>query len=353
MQAIAPAQLSRAAQRALSRWLVVCLTLVAAMVLIGGLTRLTESGLSITQWKLLSGTLPPLSEAAWAAEFAQYQQSPQFQQVNAGFTLADFRQIFWLEYLHRLLGRIVGLAVIGGALAIALRVALPRFLRVRLILASLLVMAQGLAGWLMVKSGLIDVPRVAPLRLALHLSLAFALFSLLLWTRWQLQPPAPARPAARKLRWYARACLALGAIQIVLGALVAGLRAGHSYNTFPLMDGQWIPGGLHLLSPWWRNHLENVMTVQFQHRVGAIALALGAAGLCIALAREGQRRLAAMLAGAITVQFALGVATLLSVVAIALAAAHQLVALWLFATLLRAYYLTTPPSRQVLLASGD
>ncbi len=310
------------------------------MVLIGGLTRLSESGLSIVEWKLVSGTLPPLSHATWEQEFEAYQTSPQYAQVNRGFSLADFKHIYWLEYLHRALGRIVGLALIIPFLVFAARRMLPGWMVRRMLVACLLVAAQGLVGWIMVASGLVDEPRVNPLKLGLHLSLAFALFGLLLWTRWQA---GGARPAA-----YGRgACLlqlamALGAIQIFLGALVAGLDAGLSYNSFPLMDGQWIPSGLHRLSPWWLNHVENILTVQFQHRLAAYALTAAIVAFVASAwdsANATQRFWLRALLAALLLQFSLGVATLLSVVAIPLASLHQLGALLLFSVLLRLIWL--------------
>lgn len=325
-------------QSAILRWLRLCILLVVCMVALGGVTRLTESGLSIVEWKLVGGTLPPLSTTDWETEFAEYRTSPQFQKVNAYFTLTDFKRIFWLEYLHRLLGRIIGLVIVGGTACFGLRKRMPRPLTRRMLAICALTATQGTVGWVMVASGLVDQPRVAPVKLGLHLLLAFSLFSALLWTFWQARGdghPHPIRPLARLVR----IALALVILQVALGALVAGLRAGLSYNTYPLMDGQWIPHGLHLLTPWWKNHLENILTVQFQHRIGAVVASVAVIGLSVSLLRRNlETTLAKRLIGALTLQFSLGVATLLSVVNLWLASAHQLVALLLVALLLRTVY---------------
>ena len=328
-------------QRSIRRWLGVCAVLVALMVLIGGLTRLTESGLSIVEWKLLSGTLPPLSRAAWQAEFEAYQATPQFKLVNHAFTLGDFQSIYWLEYLHRLLGRVIGLAVMLPLVYFAARRAFsPRLFR-RMLGLLLLVGAQGTVGWIMVASGLVDAPRVAPIKLALHLLLAFGFFAALLVTRWQVgESDSTAQPAAsvglRVLAWLA---LAASVLQIGFGALVAGLRAGLSYNTYPLMDGALIPDGLHTLSPWWLNHVESVLTVQFQHRMGALLVVALVALLALRLRQiSAHRRLAHALFLALFGQFTLGVVTLLSGVNLWLASLHQLGALVLFALLVRGVY---------------
>lgn len=325
-------------RRIIANWLLVCLALVGLMVFIGGITRLTESGLSIVEWKLLSGTLPPLTEKAWDAEFDAYKATPQFRWVNRDFTLGDFKNIYWLEYIHRLLGRVIGLAVILPFCYFAARKMLPRPLLIRGLAISVLVAAQGAVGWVMVASGLIDQPRVAPIKLAAHLLLAFTVFGLMLWTRWQvLGHPRMLRlpPLARLVR----VALALVTLQIFLGALVAGLRAGLTYNTYPLMDGQFIPDGLFLLSPWWVNHLESPLMVQFQHRMGAIVAVLAVFGFAAwAWKTLPLRSLANQLALTISLQFCLGIATLITNVNMWLASAHQLIALVLVSLLLRTLY---------------
>ena len=324
------------------RWLTLCLTLIALMVAVGGVTRLTESGLSIVEWKLVSGTLPPLTDAAWNAEFDAYKTSPQFAKVNSSFALADFKNIFWLEYLHRLLGRIIGLSIMLPFFYFWVRGALPSRLRNRFLFISLLVAAQGTVGWVMVASGLVDAPRVAPIKLAAHLLLAFSLFSAILWTRFQLLDIHRVF-SSRSMAIATRALLLLTVMQITFGALVAGLRAGRSYNTYPLMDGQFSPEGLHQMQPWWLNHLESVVTVQFQHRMGALLIV--AYGLFF-ITNYYRRSTASLrpalrfLMATIITQFVLGVATLLSGVNIALASLHQLVALLLVSLLVWLIYLT-------------
>lgn len=317
------------------------------MVLIGGLTRLTESGLSIVEWKLLSGIFPPLTEQSWQHEFAAYQTSPEYQKINSGFALADFKRIFWLEYIHRVLGRVIGLALLLPFIYFTARRMLPKPFVKRMAIACVLVAAQGAVGWIMVASGLVDQPRVSPLKLTLHLSLALALFGWLLWARWQLAP-APRPVAASKYALAARLLLVAATLQIIFGALVAGLDAGYSYNTFPLMDGQWIPTGLHLLSPWWLNHLESILTVQFQHRVMAYAVAFGILVFVAWAWRDAiptQRFWLKALAGAVFLQFSLGVATLLSEMNIALASMHQLGAVLLLGVLLRVMWFYPCTSR--------
>ncbi len=326
-------------RRAIARWLRACILLVALMVAVGGVTRLTESGLSIVEWKLVSGTVPPMNDAAWQAEFDAYKATPQFQQVNHDFTIRDFKSIFWLEYLHRLLGRIIGMMVVVPLAYFAARKMLPRALLWRGLTIAALVGAQGAIGWVMVASGLQDQPRVEPLKLAAHLLLAFVVFALMLWTRWQVlgMPKLTAPP--RGLALAARTLLALLVLQIFFGALVAGLRAGLAYNSYPLMDGQFIPDGLHLMQPWWLNHLESALTVQFQHRMGAVVVvaAILIFSAC-AWKNLALRSLANQLALLVALQFTLGVATLITVVNPWLASAHQLVALALVGVLLRTIY---------------
>ena len=327
-------------QRAVANWLLACILMVALMVSVGGVTRLTESGLSIVKWNLISGTLPPMSAEAWQHEFDDYKQTPQYKKVNSDFQVGDFKHIFWLEYLHRLLGRAIGMVVLAPLLYFLARQQLTCALVKRCFFIFVLIGAQGTVGWVMVASGLNDQPRVEPLKLAAHLLLAFSVFSLMLWTRWQVL--GQARPAAsRCVAKLARLTLVLLIIQITFGALVAGLRAGLTYNTYPLMDGQLIPGGLHLMQPWWLNHVENVLTVQFQHRMTAILVVASTMTLCIVGWRHRHLHTTLrMILIAICSQFVLGVATLLSHVEIPLASAHQLLALILVGLMIRALYLT-------------
>lgn len=324
--------------RLLKRWLTLATVLVMAMVVLGGVTRLTESGLSIVEWKLVSGIVPPMSETAWTEEFDAYKTSPQFEKVNRNFTVEDFQQIYWLEYMHRLLGRIIGLVIVGGTVYFGIRGYLPRPLFRRMVAISLLVAAQGTVGWLMVASGLVDQPRVAPIKLALHLLLAFALYAALLWTRWQMLGH-PRITERRRVGLAVRGLLVLVIVQVIFGALVAGLRAGLTYNSFPLMDGEFILPGLYAMEPWWLNHLENIAMVQFQHRIGGIAVLLAGTGFVLwSWKKVAIRHALLLLLAVILLQFCLGVATLLSVVALPLAVAHQFVALWLTGILVRIVY---------------
>lgn len=334
-----------APQRALRIWLLACMTMVALMVFIGGVTRLTESGLSIVEWKLVTGILPPFTEAGWEAELAEYRNSPQYRQINRGMSIAEFRQIYWLEWLHRLLGRLTGLVFALPFVWFTLRGQPGSPLTRRMGLACLLVVAQGALGWLMVASGLQDDPRVSPLRLAAHLSLAFFLFCYLYWTWLRLHnvtrhppPPGAARFSFPLSGVTIRLVTALIFIQIMLGAFVAGMDAGLVYNSWPLMDGDWIPPNLLRLEPWWRNLIEFVPMVQWQHRSVAYIVVAAVLGFCAAGWKTGPRRLLALFAALLLLQFALGVFTLIHAVPLSLASAHQMVALALLACAVRLCY---------------
>jgi cytochrome c oxidase assembly protein subunit 15 len=313
------------------------------MIVIGGLTRLTESGLSIVEWKLLSGTLPPLTQAGWEEEFAAYQTSPEYLHKNYGMTLPQFKGIFWLEYLHRLLGRVIGLAFILPLLFLWMRRGTAPFgpdgFRGRMTLIAALVGLQGTVGWYMVKSGLVDVPWVSPYRLALHLSLAVSIFGLLLATYLRLRPAIAANNTPASLHRLSRLTLAALFMQIVLGAFVAGLDAGMTYNTFPLMDGDFIPMEMRALEPSLRHYLENVASVQFLHRwwafaVAALTLLLAGRVMTHSSTSREQRILAAFMMLAVLAQMALGIATLLLVVPVGLATLHQAMAVLLFGLVL-------------------
>jgi len=321
-----------ASQPVVAAWLFACAALVMGVLIVGGITRLTHSGLSIVQWRPLTGVLPPLSEGDWAALFDQYRASPEFQQVNRGMDLAGFKPIFWWEYAHRLLGRVAGLAFLLPLawFAASRRIARPLFLRLSMIFA--LGALQGALGWYMVASGLVDDPRVSPVRLSAHLAMALLLIGLLLWTAWTVAGTGlPRRPVPVTAR------LAVGAVFLMAmsGALVAGTHAGLAFNTFPRMEGQWVPDGLFALDPWYENFLANLATVQFLHRAIALlvvlAILLAAWTLRASAAAASVRRL---LVPALALQLGLGVATLLSHVNITLAAAHQASAVLLFASAL-------------------
>ena len=313
--------------RAVAVWLLCCCAMIFGMVVIGGITRLTLSGLSITEWQPLTGILPPLSGAQWAAEFEKYRQIPQYRLLNAGMSLADFQTIYWWEYVHRLWGRLIGVVYALPFLYFWLRGRLPKRLLVPLAGIFLLGAAQGVLGWYMVESGLADRVDVSQYRLVAHLALALAIYGLTLWIALGLLADAPRAPVAPRWRRGAEAIIALVALTIVAGGFVAGLHAGLIYNTFPLMDGNFVPAGYAQLRPFLRNWFENVAAVQFDHRVlamtsAAAVLLLWVAGRRARLPDPARLALHALLAAAV-LQFALGVSTLLLVVPIPLAAAHQ------------------------------
>lgn len=353
-------QAARRARRQVALWLFAMCAMVLVMIGLGGATRLTGSGLSIMEWAPLSGTLPPLSEAEWNRLFALYRQIPQYRLVNQGFGLDGFKHIFWLEWSHRLWGRAMGIAFLLPLVWFAATGAISRAMLPRLALLFVLGGLQGAVGWFMVASGFTaDNVSVEPVRLVVHLAMALALYVAMLWialTQWRgplarevlgrellgrgalgVRPPA-------LLRSMARLSVASVALTILAGGFVAGLHAGLTYNTFPLMDGRLVPEGYAALTPVWRNLIGNVAAVQFDHRVLATAtLLLATATAATGLARlpRGATRMAlAALGGAAVAQYALGVATLLSVVRVDLAILHQAGAvLLLTASLIAAHHL--------------
>ena len=323
-----------ATQRGLNQpvfyWLLFCAGLVLAMVVVGGLTRLSESGLSIVEWKPVSGILPPLNEAQWQASFAAYQTSPQYQKVNAGMGLAAFKGIFWLEYVHRLLGRLVGVVFLLPLVGFAVAGRLERRQGLRYLAIFALGGLQGLVGWLMVKSGLQDTPMVSPVRLALHLGIAFVIFSLLLWEALRLTAEGAQRPAPLLARVMPLAVFG----QVLLGALVAGMDAGMVYNSFPSMNGYVVPPDAWLPQLGLLNPVANPVCAQLIHRLGAYAvfgLVLLAAWRLPRMNAAGERARWTML-GLVFLQFMLGVATLLGQVPLPLASLHQTGAALLFAS---------------------
>ena len=315
---------------AITNWLFACCALIFIMVLLGGITRLTESGLSIVHWRPFTGWLPPIGDKEWAAMFDAYRSSPEFRQLNFWMTIDDFRQIFWLEYLHRLLGRLIGIVYLLPFLWFVVRYRLPAGLAGRLFAMFVLGGAQGALGWYMVKSGLVDRPSVSQYRLAAHLGLAVLIYGFLLHTAAGLRPrvAAAVRPALPP-RGAALTVLLIFATMI-WGAFLAGIDGGTVYNTFPLMNGHVVPPGALAMSPVWLNPFENVAAVQFIHRVLGIATALTAVGLWLRYRSPGSPRTLAVMAAAGAFQLALGIATVLSAAAIPVAWAHQAGALLLF-----------------------
>ncbi|MGA8611650.1 MAG: COX15/CtaA family protein [Xanthobacteraceae bacterium] len=319
-------------RRAIRLWLYAVAALVLAMVLVGGATRLTESGLSITEWQPVMGALPPMTEAQWQDEFHKYQEIPQYRELNQGMSLAAFKTIFWWEWTHRFLGRAIGVAFLLPLLWFLWRGWVGPGLRAGLWLIFGLGALQGAVGWWMVASGLADRVEVSQYRLATHLTLACVIYVAIVWTARGLDDAPPA-PIPGRIRAGALALLALVLGQIYLGALVAGLRAGHIFNTWPLIDGAFVPDTARLFSdmPWWRNFFENTLTAQFDHRMLAYLVFIGALLHAFRVARttgEGPALAGAVaLAIAVTAQAALGIWTLLMVAPISLAMLHQATAM--------------------------
>ena len=323
-------------------WLLLCCSLLFVLIVIGGVTRLTRSGLSIVEWQPIIGTLPPLSEAQWLEIFDKYKQTPEYKQVNFGMSLAAFKGIFWWEYVHRLLGRLLGVAFLVPALWFLLRRQVDRELGLKLAGIFLLGALQGLMGWLMVKSGLVDDPRVSHLRLTAHLGLAFLIFAAMFWVALDLLRAGHAQshptPLRRRLARFATALVWVVFVMVLTGGLVAGIRAGFAYNTFPLMNGHFVPPEIFMIEPLHLNFFNNMATVQFDHRLLAWLLAFTVPLLWLACRRledgHGARIAATMLLAALALQIALGIATLLLRVPVALAAAHQAGAVLVFASAL-------------------
>lgn len=307
-------------------WLYAVAALIVLMVVVGGATRLTESGLSITEWKPVTGTLPPLTQADWLAEFEKYKAIPQYEILNKGMGLEGFKQIFWWEWGHRLLGRIIGLAFLLPFLYFAIRRVLHGTLLVRCLTLFVLGGLQGAVGWWMVASGLTERTSVSQYRLAIHLTLACVILTATVAVGRTLTLPAIAA-VPRRVRWSAYGLLALVLLQIFAGGLVAGLDAGLSFNTWPLMDGRLIPTAAQLgaMDPAWRNLFENVMTVQFVHRAIAYAIFVGAALHAFDAARVGGdvSKGAWALLALVGAQATLGILTLVNMVPLDLALSHQ------------------------------
>jgi cytochrome c oxidase assembly protein subunit 15 len=320
------------ATRAAQIWLYAVAALIFATLIVGGATRLTESGLSITEWKPVTGVLPPMSERQWQSEFAMYQEIPQYRELNRGMSLDQFKTIYWWEWTHRMLARLVGAAFLLPFLLFLWQGMIPERLKARLWTIFFGGAALGAVGWWMVSSGLAGTERisVSQYRLAFHLTLASLIYAAIVWTARELSPHAPAEIPPR-LRTTALALAALILLQIYLGALVAGLDAGMSFNTWPLIDDAFIPAAdrLWFAVPWWRNVFENTLTVQFDHRMVAYLILL----LAILHALDAWKRRARALMGAavlavlVTAQATLGIVTLLNVAPLGLSLAHQAMAI--------------------------
>ena len=314
--------LIRRNDRAIGLWLLACCAMVFVMVVLGGITRLTQSGLSIMEWAPLKGALPPLSEAEWQRLFALYQQIPEYQQVNHGMTLAEFRGIFWWEWAHRLWGRLIGVVFLLPFLWFLIRGRIRRGLAPRLALLFALGAAQGALGWFMVASGFADRVDVSQYRLVAHLTLALAIYVAMLWTALDLLRTSERWPVSPRLATHLTLALALLCLTIAMGGFTAGLHGGLVYNSFPLMGGEIAPPDLWGMAPAWINLFENPAAAQFVHRWLAITTMLTV--LTLGWRDRAAGSLPVRLAGAMALlQVALGIATLLLVVPVRLAALHQ------------------------------
>lgn len=335
-------------RRLVAWWLLGMCFMILVMVALGGATRLTGSGLSIMEWAPLSGVLPPMTEAEWVRLYDLYRTIPQYALLNQGFGIEGFKGIFWLEWLHRQWGRLIGLAYAGGLAWFWLRGRIPPGSAPRLLGLLALGALQGAVGWYMVASGFeADRTAVSPYRLVIHLGLALLIYAALLWTALGLLRPAPDAPAAaRPVRRMVQVTVWCVAAAMLAGGFVAGTRAGFTWNTFPLMDGSWVPQGLFALDPWWRNLTANLLAVQFNHRLLATLAALTAAGAVWAAWRRlpagRARRAVAWLGASVALQYALGVATLLWVVPVSLGTLHQATAVLVLTTALLALHALRP-----------
>lgn len=318
--------------RKVARWLLLLCALVFVMVVLGGVTRLTGSGLSMADWRPIMGALPPMSDEAWQRTFDLYQATPEYEKVNSHMDVGDFKGIFWLEYLHRLLGRLIGIVFLVPFLVFAMRGYIQLREWPKYLLMFILGGMQGVLGWYMVKSGLVDNPHVSQYRLVAHLVAAILIYAYMFWIALDLLfPPTGSAPHP----WYRKtlALTALISVTVISGGFVAGLKAGKIYNTFPMMGEYWTPPGMFALEPWWRNLFDNMATVQFDHRILAITTF---ALVLVYRLRIGKTTLPARIAKGTNallhtavLQVALGIATLLLVVPVSLAAMHQAVAMLL------------------------
>lgn len=331
--------------RPIALWLLAVAALVFAMVVVGGVTRLTRSGLSIVEWNPVMGAVPPLTQARWQTEFEKYQRTPEYQKVNTGMSLDAFKRIYYVEWTHRLLGRLIGVVFFVPLVYFAVRRRLSGGLARRLVAVFILGALQGALGWFMVQSGLVDVPRVSPYRLTAHLASAVIIYGYVLWMALDLlsgNTKPPAAPRLRRLGWIVTGLVFM---MILAGGFVAGTRAGSVFNTFPLMNGHFFPPGLYAMDPWWVNVFENVATVQFHHRLLAYMLMIAVvfywqSGRNTALSKPARVALHLLLA-ALLAQVTLGIATLLLAVPVSLGAIHQAGALVVFSIALYLNHLWT------------
>ena len=317
-------------------WLIVCAATIFAMILLGGITRLTHSGLSMVEWKPVTGVIPPLTDNAWQLEFEKYKAYPEYQKINVDMILPEFKAIYYFEYAHRVLGRFIGILFLLPFLFFYLTKRVTKSLTPKLITIFILGGLQGLLGWYMVKSGLINEPQVSQYRLTAHLGAAVIIYAYIIWVVYGLLLPSQSQYSDknRKLYFTSLGLTVLVITMILSGGFVAGTRAGFAYNTFPLMAGKIIPEGLFILQPWWSNFFDNIVTVQFNHRLLAYVIAIFATFLGLKLLRSKPENLPRIaihtLFAMLIIQITLGVATLIYSVPVILGAAHQSGAILLF-----------------------
>lgn len=327
-------------KRSMLIWLFAGCFLVFGMVVVGGITRLTGSGLSITEWKVVTGAIPPLNEAQWLTEFEKYKQIPQYQQMNAHFTLEDFKFIFFWEYIHRLFGRMIGVVFMIGFVFFVIKRAIPSHLLPKLLFMFVLGGIQGFLGWYMVSSGLTQNVRVSHIRLAIHLTFAFITFGYIFYTALGeiYNKPAANADGLTKFRSAATWLLVLVTVQIIYGAFVAGTKAGMVFNTWPKMGDEWVANSVFFT--WHQDGLDSLVnslaTVQFIHRSLAYLITIFVAVLgykiyTATVVNTGQRKAVLLLASGILLQVVLGITTLLLQVPLWLGVLHQAVAFFLFA----------------------
>ena len=330
--------MDQASRKQVATWLLVCCAMIFSMVVVGGVTRLTHSGLSMVEWQPLVGTIPPLNQVQWDEVFHKYQQTPEYLKINRGMALEEFKGIFWWEYFHRLLGRSIGMVFLLPFLYFLARKKIDKPLMIKFAGIFLLGGLQGGMGWYMVASGLVDNPHVSQYRLTAHLGLAFLIYTAILWTALGLLSPKTAATQTdgehRTLQNFSTMLVGLIFVMVLSGGFVAGTRAGFTYNTFPLMGGNWIPQDIFRLEPWYLNFFENLTTVQFDHRLIAWLLAFLIPLFWLRSRKimlpDRARLYCNLFLAMLVVQIALGICTLLLVVPVPLAATHQAGALLLF-----------------------
>ena len=330
--------------KAVGIWLAVCCLLIFAMVVLGGVTRLTGSGLSMVDWQPISGIIPPFNQTQWEEEFAAYRESPEYLEINRGMDLNAFKTIFYFEYAHRMLGRFIGIAFLLPFAYFWLRRKINNRDVPRYVIMFILGGFQGLLGWYMVQSGLVDIPHVSQYRLTAHLAAALFIYGYILWMAFPLLCPKRSSLEASSVGGKAMAMMIFIAVTLLSGGFVAGLNAGHAFNTFPLMGGQIIPSGYFSLNPWWKNLFDNIPSVQFNHRYLGILTYIIVCVFILSSWKDNilkyHRWVLSLLLLSVSIQGALGILTLLLHVPVVIATAHQAVGLVVLTVTLYLVYLT-------------